>query len=182
MAVVGPSGAGKDTLTSRAARHASLNPRIRFVWRVVTRDALTESEDHDSLDQAAFARAQAKGTFCLTWAAHGLCYALPRSVETDLGEGRIVVANLSRGSLGAASDVFGAVHIVEVTAHPDILFARISARGRETKEQIQDRLRRETTMTPPSRTAGDVRIDDSGDVETATDFFVRHLNELARSF
>ena len=58
---------------SRAARHPALDDRIRFARRTVTREALVASEDHDSLDEAGFAGAEAAGAFSLVWAAHGGC-------------------------------------------------------------------------------------------------------------
>ena len=180
MAVVGPSGAGKDTLMARAARHADLTPRVGFVRRIVTRDAAA-SEDHDSLDETAFARAQAAGAFCLSWAAHGLRYALPRSLETELRDGRTMVANLSRGALAEAAATFGALRVVEVTADPDILLRRISARGRESVAEARDRLARRSPLTLPPGAAGPLRIENSGDVEVATAAFVRHLNALSGS-
>ena len=175
VAVVGPSGAGKDTLMARAARHASLTSQVGFVRRIVTRDAL--AEDHDSLNEAAFARAQAAGAFCLSWAAHGLRYALPRSLNADLRDGRTMVANLSRGALADAAALFGTLRIVEVTADPAILLQRISARGREGVAEARDRLARQAVLTLPPG-AGLLRIDNSGDVEVATEAFVRHLNAL----
>ena len=107
VAVVGPSGAGKDTLMTGAARHPALDPRICFARRVVTRAALVESEDHDSLDKSDFARAKDEGTFAITWAAHGLHYGLPRGLIGDLASGRIVVANLSRRALDEAATTPG---------------------------------------------------------------------------
>ena len=179
VAVVGPSGAGKDTLMARAARHAGLDTRVRFVRRIVTRDALADAEDHDSLDEAAFASALAAGAFSLSWAAHGLRYALPRSVAGDLRAGRTMVANLSRGALADAAVAFGMLRVIEVTAEPDILLARISSRGRETMEQARDRLARQAVLALPPGIVGPLRIDNSGDVEAATAAFVRHLNALS---
>ncbi len=180
VAVVGPSGAGKDTLMSRAARHPALDPHVRFARRIVTRAVLVASEDHDSLDEAAFMDAEADGAFCLTWAAHGLRYALPRSVVADLDHGRTVVANLSRRSLGDAVRAFGTLQVVEVTARPEILVERILARGRESQANLQDRLRRQVSLILPPGTSGHLQIDNSGDVETATELFVRHLDRLRR--
>ena len=177
VAVVGPSGAGKDTLMARAARHASLAPRVGFVRRIVTRDAL--AEDHDSLDEAAFSRAQAAGAFCLSWAAHGLRYALPRSLETDLRDGRTMVANLSRGALAEAAATFARLRVVEVTADPAILLQRIAARGRESGAEARDRLARRAPLILPPGAAAPLRIDNSGDVEVATAVFVRHLNAVS---
>ena len=178
VAVVGPSGAGKDTLMARAALHPALDRRLRFARRVVTRAALVASEDHDSLDEAGFDRAQAEGAFSLAWEAHGLRYGLPRSVGIDVARGLAVVANLSRRSLGDAARAFGALEVVEVTARPEVLLARLSARGRESDATVRDRLRRQVPVALPAEAAGHLRIDNSGDVEAATELFVRHLNGL----
>ena len=181
VAVVGPSGAGKDTLMSRAGHDPALDPRIRFARRVVTREALVTSEDHDSLDEAGFARAEASGAFSLVWSAHALRYGLPRSILDDLAGGAVVVANLSRRSLDAAAAIFGAVHVVEVTARPEILLARLVGRGREPEATIRDRLSRQVAPVLPSRAASHVVIDNSGDLDAATESVVRHFNGLAAS-
>lgn len=178
VAVVGPSGAGKDTLMSRAAAHPSLHPGIRFARRVVTREALAAAEDHDSLDEAGFARAEAAGAFALVWAAHGLRYGLPAAVRDEAAAGRVVVANLSRRSLAEAVAAFGALHVVEVTAEPGVLLARLSARGREPEATIRDRLARQVVLAVPPEAAGHLRLDNSGDVAAATDRLVEHLNGL----
>lgn len=179
VAVVGPSGAGKDTLMSRAAAHPRLHPGIRFARRVVTRQALVASEDHDSLDEAGFARAEASGAFALVWAAHGLRYGLPRAIGEEVAAGRVVVANLSRRSLAEAAAAFGVLHVVEVTAEPGVLLARLSARGREPEATIRDRLARQVAMAVPPEAAGHLRLDNSGDVAVATERLVEHLNRLA---
>ncbi len=181
VAVVGPSGAGKDTLMSRAARHPALDPRVGFVRRVVTRAARVETEDHDSLDEAGFARAAAAGAFSLVWAAHGLRYGLPRTVRGDLAAGRTAVANLSRRSLAEAAAAFGTLHVVEVTADPEILLDRLAARGREPAAAVRDRLARQAPVALPPGTAGHWRIDNSGDLAEATGRVVDHLNGLCRA-
>lgn len=178
VAVVGPSGAGKDTLMLRAARHLNIGPEVRFARRVVTREAVVASEDHDSLDEVAFARAEAEGAFSLAWTAHGLHYALPRSVGDELARGRTVVANLSRGALAGAADAFGSLWVVEVAARPEVLLLRLVSRGREPEATIRDRLARQVPTALPAGTLGHLRIDNSGDVAAATDLLVRHLAEL----
>ena len=180
VAIVGPSGAGKDTLMSRAARDPALDPRILFARRVVTRAALVASEDHDSLDEAGFARAEAEGAFSLLWSAHGLRYGLPRSILDDVSRGRTVVANLSRRSLGEAVRVFGSLHVIEVTARPEILLERLVARGREVEATIRERLDRQVSAELPSATSR-LEIDNSGDLQAATERVVRHLNALCGS-
>ncbi len=179
VAVVGPSGAGKDTLMSRAARDPALDPRVGFARRVVTRAALADVEDHDSLDDAGFARAEAAGAFALVWAAHGLRYGLPAALCGEVRRDRTVVANLSRRSLADAAAAFGRLHVVEIAARPDVLLARLSARGREPEAVIRERLARQVPVTLPAATASHLVIDNSADVAPATARLVAHLNAIA---
>ncbi len=175
VAIVGPSGAGKDTLMSRAARHPSLAPDVLFARRTVTRAAAVESEDHDSLDEAAFARSEAEGAFALVWAAHGLRYGLPRAIGEDLARGRTVVANLSRRSLGDAAAAFHRLRIVEVTARPEILLSRLLARGREGEAAVRARLAREAPVVVPAAAESHLILDNSGDLDAAVERLVHHL-------
>ena len=46
IVVVGPSGAGKDSLINLARMHYADDPRIGFVRRVITRPADGATEDH----------------------------------------------------------------------------------------------------------------------------------------
>ena len=176
VAVVGPSGAGKDTLMSAAARHPALGGHVRFARRIVTRRAVAASEDHDSLDEAGFARAEAEGAFALVWAAHGLRYALPRSAALEVADGLTVVANLSRRALGDAASAFGRLRIVEVTARPEVLLARLVARGREGEGAIRARLERQAPVVVPEAAESHLLLDNSGDVGSATDRLVRSVS------
>ena len=88
------------------------------------------------------------------------------------------MANLSRRSLAEAAETFGTLHVVEVTAPAETLFARLSTRGRESEATIRERLGRQVAMVLPSSVASHRRIDNSGDVAAATDLLVRHINGL----
>lgn len=85
--VVGPSGAGKDTLMRLAQEQLRDDRRFIFVRRVITRKADAALEDHDTMSEAAFAAAEAAGAFMLSWRAHGLGYGLPRSVADEIAAG-----------------------------------------------------------------------------------------------
>jgi ribose 1,5-bisphosphokinase len=130
--VVGPSGAGKDTLLRLAAQELSGEPWVVFARRCVTRPPNLH-EDHESLDLVHFARLARDGAFLLTWAAHGLAYGIPASYRRDLDAGRIVVANASRGVVAEAQRRCPC-RVVFVTAPADVLAARIAARRREQAE------------------------------------------------
>lgn len=129
--VVGPSGAGKDTLIAGATAACSGDPAIVFPRRVVTRPA-TDAEDHDSLPHFAFDWAVRNDVFAFWWQAHGLKYGIPRSVDDDIQAGRTVVCNVSRGIVAEVRDRYASVDAVLVTAPVDILSSRLAGRSRET--------------------------------------------------
>lgn len=139
--VVGPSGAGKDTLLDAARAKLAGDPRFRFVRRVITRPAEAGGEAHEAVTEAAFAAR----TFALAWGAHGLRYGIPADIADDLAVGRVVVANVSRGVIAEAARRFP-VRVIEVTAPPEVLAARLAGRGRETEADIAARLARNVAI------------------------------------
>ncbi len=145
--VVGPSGAGKDTLLGLAREALAGDPRVRFVRRVITRPAGVGDEGHESVDRMAFERRRDAGGFALWWAAHGLLYGIPIDIEDDLRRGRIVVASVSRAVLKWAVSAYSG-RALEVSAPPEKLAERLLARGREGAEDIARRLAREVPLDP----------------------------------
>lgn len=143
VAVVGPSGAGKDSII--AALTAS-RPDLHRVRRVITRPTGASGEDFDRVSPAQFEARRDAGGFALWWAAHGLLYGIPVKVQDRLADGTDVLANLSRAQLLAASEVFPTLHILHITAPPDVLARRLALRGRETADDIRARLAREVAL------------------------------------
>ncbi|GGD97695.1 ribose 1,5-bisphosphate phosphokinase PhnN [Aureimonas endophytica] len=179
VAVVGPSGAGKDTVLDGAKRALGPHSAVRFARRVVTRPAQAGAEDHDSLDEAGFAAAEAAGAFALTWRAHGLAYGIPATCRDELAAGLTVVANLSRRALGDAARAFGPIEIVEISAEPRLLAERIAARGRESAAEVAARLARQVPVEPPDGFCRVTRIDNSGAVAEAVGRFLACLERAA---
>ena len=145
VAVVGPSGAGKDTLMGLARARLDGDARFRFVRRSITRPAEAGGEAHRPLDEAGFAAERDAGGFALWWSAHGLSYGIPRDIEADLAARRVVVANLSRGVLAEAAKRYR-LRVLNITAPPGVLAARLAARGRENAADIAARLAREARL------------------------------------
>lgn len=139
--VVGPSGAGKDTLLEAARRAVADDPRVRFVRRVITRPANAGGEDHEAVSDTEFAARD----FALQWQAHGLRYGIPADIAQDLAQGRTVVANVSRTVVAEAARRFP-VQVIEVTAPPEVLASRIAARGREAAADAAARLARSVAL------------------------------------
>jgi phosphonate metabolism protein PhnN/1,5-bisphosphokinase (PRPP-forming) len=140
--IVGPSGAGKDSLIGEARTLFAGDARIAFARRCITRPANAGGEAHEAVSAAEFERRLSAGAFMLSWEAHGLRYGIPRGYERDLAAGRSVVANVSRTVIDDARRRFQPLSVVLVTASPDILADRLRARGREDIGNQAARLQR----------------------------------------
>lgn len=140
--VVGPSGVGKDTLIDGARAALRDDPAVVFARREITRPAEAGGEDHQPVDWDTFRARRAAGGYILSWEANGLGYGLPAALEAELAAGRIVVANGSRGVLPEAQARFPRLRVAWVTAAPEIVAARLVARGREGAAEIAARLQR----------------------------------------
>lgn len=141
VCVVGPSGAGKDTLIGLARAALGDDPGFAFPRRLVTRPA-NAFEDHATLSEEAFEAGLRERRFALAWRAHGLGYALESGVGEAVEAGAVVVCNVSRSSIDDARDRFPQVRVVLVTAPVDVLAERIAARAREAGADVAGRLAR----------------------------------------
>jgi phosphonate metabolism protein PhnN/1,5-bisphosphokinase (PRPP-forming) len=146
--VVGPSGAGKDSLIDGARGRLAGDPDFVFARRVITRPVEAGGEAHQAVSDEAFRAMERAGAFALSWHAHRLGYGLPRAIEADLHAGHNVVANVSRTVIEAARHRFPNVRVIHVTAPAEVLAARLAARGRESAADIEERLARSDTDQP----------------------------------
>ncbi len=159
--IVGPSGAGKDTLINLAQAACAHDNGIVFPRRVVTRQA-SEHEANDSVSPEQFELALARDAFALHWDAHGLRYGVPRAIDDDLAAGRIVVVNVSRTVIAPARQSYGNVTVVLITAPPDVLASRLALRQRASDGRLDARLGRTVDMSSASP---DVTISNIGGAE-----------------
>jgi ribose 1,5-bisphosphokinase len=149
--VVGPSGAGKDTLLGLARAACADDPAIAFVRRVVTREA-SSAEDNEQISVDAFREASARNAFAIHWEAHGHAYGLPRSIDDDIRAGRTVVANVSRTVIPSLRHAYANVVVVSITAPADVLAARLAMRKRGSDGNITERLTRRVEDAEPDAT------------------------------
>jgi ribose 1,5-bisphosphokinase len=174
FAVVGPSGAGKDTLIE-AARQA--RPDLLIVRRVITRPEALGGEDFEGVTEAQFATRKARGEFALDWRAHGLRYGVPAIQIAERLAGRDVLFNGSRAALDAAAVIFPDLVVIRVTAPSTVLMERLLARGRETREEIAARVQRASYDVPASLSVIDVSND--GPLETGVARFLDALQPVS---
>ena len=170
IAIVGPSGVGKDSVMEALA---AADPSLKLVRRVITRPGDAGGEAFDAVTEAGFLQRKARGDFVLSWQAHGLRYGIPATTMHDVVQGRDVVANLSRSVLPAAKAVFPRFQVIVLSASRDVLAARLAARDRETPEDITRRLERADFSLPPDLPA--FEVDNSGPLGQTARAILTHL-------
>lgn len=138
--VVGPSGAGKDTLMDLARVAFENDRRIIFARRVVTRQA-SSFERNEYVPRHEFDAARARNEFMVSWNAHGHDYGLRSSLDREIAAGLTVVANVSRTVVARLRRTYEHVVVVEVTAPVEILAARLSQRARPSDGDLPSRLK-----------------------------------------
>jgi ribose 1,5-bisphosphokinase len=167
--VVGPSGAGKDTLLSLAKAACAEDRNIVFPRRVITREA-SASEQNEEVSLDGFRRALSRDEYAVHWEAHGHCYALRRGIDDELRAGRTVIANVSRTVIGAMRRTYADVVVVSITAPPQVLAERLAMRRRSSDGKIEFRLGR---TVDEALAAPDVTIINTGSAEYHARQFVR---------
>ena len=163
--LIGPSGSGKDSLID-ASREQLAAAGVEIARRVITRSAEAKGEAAHGVTTEQFATLLARGAFAMHWQANGLDYGIPLQVDQWLQAGRAVLVNGSRAYLAQARRRYPDLLAVLVEVRPEVLRQRLLARGRETAEEVEQRLARNAglqTTTDPS-----VRVlDNSAGLEVA---------------
>jgi len=169
--VVGPSGAGKDTLLGLAKAASAEDRTVVFPRRVITREA-SASEENEQVSAGTFQEALTRGEYAMHWEAHGHRYALSRAIDDEIRAGRTIVANVSRTVVGAMRDVYADVVVVSITAPPNVLAERIAMRARSSDGKLEARLGR--TVEDAAATP-DVTIVNTGSAEYHSRQLVRAI-------
>jgi len=145
IAVVGPSGVGKDSVMEGLA---AADPSLHLVRRTITRAPELGGEDYDAVSVEKFNELAAAGHFAVHWGAHDLQYGIPASIQTVLACGQDCLANFSRTALAAGDAAFAHFCVLNISARPETLVTRLAARGRESQAQIAKRLAQATKPLP----------------------------------
>jgi ribose 1,5-bisphosphokinase len=172
IAVVGPSGAGKDALIAAARTALAGDPEFVFPKREITRPAGGD-EPFVSVDEASFEARRRVGAYAFSWRANGFGYGAPAAAARQALAGKRVVVNVSRAILPLIRARFGERRIILVEAARQTVAERLKARGRESEAEIADRLSR----FDAGEVAGDdvVVVRNDGPFEEAVAAFIAAL-------
>jgi len=170
--ILGPSGSGKDSLLNELRIRA---PHIKIVKRYITRPTESGGEDHYYLCPQIFDRYMAEGKFLFTWHAHGLSYGIPISCLDYIRAGQDVVFNGSRAALEEMKLIFPALQVIWISVSIEMLAERLRQRGRESEEQILERLNRKVSKPPQNA----IIINNDGTIDQAAEALKTCFNRPA---
>jgi ribose 1,5-bisphosphokinase len=177
--VMGPSGAGKDSVLERARKLLSIDAPVAFAHRYITRPADVGGENHVALSRAEFALRRAHGLFAFHWHAHGNDYGIGREIEAWRAAGLTVVVSGSREHYEKVAGTDPGLHPMLITAAADTLKARLMARGRETAAAAASRLERGEAF--PVNDPRLITIVNDAALDTAAEAFVTAIARLRYS-
>ncbi len=174
--VMGPSGAGKDSVLDRARALALPGMPVVFAHRYITRPAGAGGENHVALSPAEFDLRRRQGLFAFHWQAHGNAYAIGAEIHRWRELGLTVVVSGSREHFVQAGGIDAGTVPVLITAPADRLAARLAQRGREDTGAARARLQRAQAheIDDPRR----VTIVNDGALDDAAEKFVSLLARL----
>ena len=144
IVVVGPSGAGKDSVLQAWAELRGPNEHVHLAQRVITRPHDGGAEQHESVSEEAFTALLHQGALATHWDAHGLRYGVRHREFAPLAAGDWVVLNSSRVHLTTLRAQAPKLNVVEITAPAELRAQRLAHRGREDASEVAERLQRDT--------------------------------------
>lgn len=163
--LIGPSGSGKDSLID-ASRERLTAAGVEIARRVITRSAEARGEAAHGVTAEQFETLRAQGAFAMHWRANGLDYGIPQQLDQWLAAGRAVLVNGSRAYLTEARQRYPNLLAVRVEVRPEVLRERLLARGRETADEVEQRLARNARLQALNDPAVHV-LDNSTSLEAA---------------
>lgn len=187
--LMGASGSGKDSILSGCRKRLSSEDDCRglrcfIAHRYITRRPELRGENHVWLNSEEFANRVENNAFSMHWSANSFSYGVGVEIDSWLANGINVILNGSRGYLPIALEKYSDVIVpVHIHVDPEDLRMRLIKRGRESNEEIEQRIERAKRLN--SGLGSQVQtIDNSGTLSSAVDSFFdvmsRECSDVAR--
>lgn len=164
--VIGPSGAGKDSVLEGLRANWPFAQPAHFARRTITRPVKPDDEQHEAVDAAHFELLLVAQAFAMHWQANGLSYGIRRTELEPLEAGHWLFVNGSRAYLPQVLQAWPQATVVHIGASRDVLAQRLARRGRETEDAVAMRLSREVALHLPAHV---VAIENNGSLASALD-------------
>ncbi|MCP5424512.1 MAG: phosphonate metabolism protein/1,5-bisphosphokinase (PRPP-forming) PhnN [Gammaproteobacteria bacterium] len=176
--LMGASGAGKDSLIAYARQRLDGLSSTVFAHRYITRPPSAEGENHIYLSPAEFEQRWRVGCFAMHWDSHGYRYGIGIEIDCWLDLGLTVLVSGSRGHLPQARQRYPDLRAVLVKVSPERLGERLRRRGRESADEIAERMRRAGAFGESLREVPDLIIlDNDGPLEEAGTCLLKLLRD-----
>ncbi len=181
LAMVGPSGAGKDSLLRWLADRLGRDESIRIAQRWITR-AAHPSEDHRALDDAQYDAMLAADEFALHWRGNGTRYAVGHEIDRWCDQGATVLYNGSRAHLPQLLRCYPQAGVIQVRVSPAVMAQRLRERARETEREIAERLERHAALDAPLplHASRVFVLDNDGPLESSGNALLAYLRAITR--
>jgi ribose 1,5-bisphosphokinase len=165
--LMGASGVGKDSLLFYLQSHLAATDKVMLPRRYITRDTQAGGEPHIEISPEAFERHVGEGKFAMHWYSHGYAYGIGIEIEEWLEQGYQVVINGSRHYLESARESYPDLLPVLITVSHDQLAQRLISRGRESREEIEQRLVRAEALDHSLKDSNLIRLSNDGPLQEA---------------
>lgn len=177
--IIGPSGSGKDSIISQIRSEWPMH--IMVAHRYITRRADAGNENHVALSSDEFYKRKERQLFSLNWYANGHHYGIGCEVDVWLRKGVDVIVNGSRAHLPQAQQRYGDSLVpIVITVDHQVLKERLIARGRETLEEINQRLTRSLSLKSTVINQA-MTLDNSGHLKQTVEPFNRYYQQKLKS-
>jgi ribose 1,5-bisphosphokinase len=138
--IIGNSGAGKDTIIKSIKENfPSKLYELKIPRRVVTRQA-SDTENFESVDAETFHKLRESGEFVFEWESYEHFYGIRKEILDWLRKGHPVMVNVSRKIINHAKQKFPNAKVIFIRVPLEITADRIIERGRESYEEVLNRV------------------------------------------
>ncbi len=166
--IVGNSGSGKDSIIEYVTNKV---PGLRKIKRYITR-APSNTENYHSINAEDFN----KSDYFICWQAYDKLYGVGNEVLEGLQQGRNYIVNISRKAIKKIMERWDNTYLIECVVPIMIITRRLNYRGRESPEEIQQRVQR--ALTAPLLNP-DCTLDTSHpDITIAGDKLVKFMKDV----
>lgn len=179
--VMGASGVGKDSLIKYARESVSGESALMFAHRYITRSADAGGENHVALSEREFAERDRHGCFGMSWQSHDNYYGVGIEINQWLENGLNVVVNGSRTYFPTAVARYPNIVPILICADQARLTERLVNRGRESAQQVQNRLNLSESKCYQLNHPSLVKIENNGDLSEAGEMLLKVFTNVPLS-